>query len=428
MNLNNIEEINEYQYQQLLFNLGMLSYKHEKKDNIENIKEKDDNNISEINQSEDINPELLLENSLKTEENRIFKNSFYILKIDKDKDTIKIEDIRNFLIFVLNIQNYELYHQFKSRYTPEELKALFPLDKYKKEDIPELMLKKQNEDLLSQVDKTNPKNTKYYYVSKNNSIIITLDQVPIIKRDFNILSLNYRNNKKQSNSEEKVNAYYKKVYPFKPKINENSEKIYQKNKDKLYMGSNETYTTNSQYKNPKMQYIDRILLLEKKRIQENQKMKEELEKNKIKECTFKPKINQVKKQKNDNNKQDKNNTKKINRFEVLYEEGKQKIQLKRDRSKEEIEIEEQKNECTFQPDIYSLTQQKIPETRFTNDIYNEKEYKYLYERLKHGRLERMVKESNKERYGLNNELKQFFKDNKEFNYLQNQAYFDPNEP
>ena len=30
------------------------------------------------------------------------------------------------------------------------------------------------------------------------------------------------------------------------------------------MGSNENYTTNSQFKNPNMQYIDRILLLEKK--------------------------------------------------------------------------------------------------------------------------------------------------------------------
>ena len=433
LNLNNNEEINENQYQQLLFNLGMLSYKPENKDNKDNIKENDDNdnNNSEINKMDDINPELLLENSLKTEENKIFKNSFNILKIDKDKDIIKIDDIRNFLIFVLNIQNYEFYYQFKSKYNPEELKALFPLDKYKKEDIPELMIKKQNEELLSQIDKSNLKNIKYFYFSKNNTIIFTLDKAPIIKKDFNILSLNYRNNKKQSNDEEKVNAYFKKIYPFKPTINENSEKIYQKNKEKLNMGSNENYTTNSQFKNPNMQYIDRILLLEKKRIQENQKMKEELEKNKIKECTFKPKINQdyiMKKQKNDKNKQDKNNSKKNNRFEELYEEGKQKIQLKRDRSKEEIEIEEQGNECTFQPDIYSLSQQKIPETRFSNDIYNEKEYKYLYERLKHGRLERMVKESNKERYGLNNELKQFVKDNKEFNYLQNQVYFDPNDP
>ena len=40
----------------------------------------------------------------------------------------------------------------------------------------------------------------------------------------------------------------------------------------------------------------------------------------------------------------------------------------------------------------------------------------------------MVKDSNTDRYGLSNELKQFVKDNKEYNYIQNQAYFDPDDP
>ena len=299
------------------------------------------------------------------------------------------------------------------------------------------MIKKQNEDLISEIDKSNPNNNKYYCVSKNNKIIFTLDKSPLIKKDFDILSLNYRNKKKKSNDEEKIITYFKSKCPFKPKINENSEKIYQKNKDKLLMVTNDTYTTNSQNKRTNMEYIDRILLLDKKRIAENQKMKEELEKKKIKECTFKPKINTTypfmkkqKKKKTDEKDKTKINKKdkKAKRFEELYEKGKQKIKSKRDKPKEEIEIEEQGNECTFQPDIYTLNQQKIPETKFSNDIYNEKEYKYLYERLKHGRLERMVKESNNDRFGLNNELKQFVKDNKEFNYLQNQEYFDPDDP
>ena len=182
-----------------------------------------------------------------------------------------------------------------------------------------------------------------------------------------------------------------------------------------------------------MDYIDRILLLDKKRIADNQKIKEELEKKKVQECTFRPKINtsypfmkKIRKNSGDSNN---NNYKKgLNRIDELYEKGKQIVQSKRDRTKEEIDIEEQGDECTFQPDIYSLPQEKIPDTKFTNDIYNEKEYKYLYERLKHGRLERMVKDSNTNRFGLNNELKQFVKDNKEYNYLQNQIYFDPDDP
>ena len=428
------EEINEYQYHQLLYNLGMVSYEPDQKE-----KEKEENkNIIEKNRNEENNPELLLENSFKVEENKIIKNSFNILKIEKDKDKIKINDIKNFLIFVLNIHNYEFYHQFKSKHNIDELKALFPPDKFKKEDIPELMLKKQNEDLLSEIDKLNKNNNKYYSISKNNKIIFTLDKSPIIKKDFDILSLNYRNKKNKSNNEEKIITYFKNKCPFKPKINENSEKIYQKNKDKLLMVTNDTYTTNSQNKKTNMEYIDRILLLDKKRIAENQKKKEELEKKKIKECTFKPKINTTypfmkkqKKNKADEKKEKTKNRKEKKgpkRFEELYEKGKQKIKSKRDKPKEEIELEEQGNECTFQPDIYTLNQQKIPETKFSNDIYNEKEYKYLYERLKHGRLERMVKDSNNDRFGLNNELKQFVKDNKEFNYLQNQAYFVPDDP
>ena len=437
LGLKNKEEINEYQYHQLLYNLGMVSYEPDKK---ENQKEKEENKgVMDKNKSEESNPEFLLENSLKIEENKIIQNSFNILKIEKDKDKIKINDIKNFLIFVLNIHNYEFYHQFKTKHNPDELKALFPLDKYKKEDIPELMLKKQNEDLLSEIDKSNPNNNKYYYMSKTNKIIFTLDKSPVIKKDFDILSLNYRNKKKKSNNEEKIITYLKNKCPFKPKINENSEKIYQKNKDKFLMVTNDTYTTNSQNKKSNMEYIDRILLLDKKRIADNQKKKEKLEENKIKECTFKPKINTtypfMKKQKKKKTDEKKDKTKNKpkdkkgpKRFEELYEKGKQKLKLKRDKPKEEIEIEEQGNECTFQPDIYTLSQHKIPETKFSNDIYNEKEYKYLYERLKHGRLERMVKDSNNDRFGLNNELKQFVKDNKEFNFLQNQAYFDPDDP
>ena len=41
-----------------------------------------------------------------------------------------------------------------------------------------------------------------------------------------------------------------------------------------------------------MDYIEKILLQDKKRIYEIQKAKEEIEKNELKECTFKPKINQ----------------------------------------------------------------------------------------------------------------------------------------
>lgn len=405
-------ELDEYQYYQLLYNLGMVTYNLDK-----NEKEENKNDIERNNNTEELTPEILIENSLKIEEKKLVKNSFNILKLEEKKNKIKLIDIKNFLIFVLDNQLYEFYYQFKRKHTPEEIKNLFPSNKFKKECIPNEIIKRYNEELIYEVDKTNPKNTKYYYVSKDNKIIFTLDQLQLIKKDFNILSINYRNHKEKS-TDGKLDNLYK--YPFKPKINEKSEKIYHQYKDKILLTQNEN--------NVNMKHIDRLLLLDKKRIAENQKIKEELDKIRIQECTFKPKINLScpKGKKNSKEKNNSNNTNKNkkNKFEELYEKGKIILQSKKDRTKEEIELEKQKNELTFQP---SLAKESIPVTNFENDIYNEKEYKFLYDRLMHGRLERMVKENNNDRYELNKELKKFVKDNKEYNYIQNQDYFNFND-
>ena len=442
-NETNFEELNESQYHKLLYNLSMVTYPPDTKDkDIKNEENKIKDDIKEENNKQnEIEPEIIIENMLKVDENKLINDSFNLLKLDQEK--AKIIDIKNFLIFVLDNQNYDLYQQYKINHE-QELKDLFPLDKYKKEDIPELILKKQNEELLSNIDKSNKKNNKYFSISKDNKIIFTLDKSPNIKKDFSMFGLNYRNKRKKG-KEEKLLNIIKEKYPFKPTINMKSEKLYKKYKDKIYPIQNDTVNSNSNSQIKKlnnMEYIDRILLLDKKRIAENQKIKEEMQKKEIKECTFKPKINQtypvmVRTNKEDNQNQNpyandnnkiikKNIVKSKNKFEELYEKGKKILQSKKDKPREEIELEQQREECTFQPNIKN-NDLKIPKTNFNNDIYNEKEYKYLYERLRHGRLERMVKDSNNDRYGLNNELKQFVKDNKEFNFIQNQAYFEPND-
>ena len=424
----NLEELNNYQYHKLLYNLGMVTYPPEQKSKKVEQDNKED--------------EFIAESSLKLEEIKLVNDSFNLLKLNEDK--IKVIDIKNFLICVLDFENYNLYLMYKESHE-QDIKDIFPLDKYKKDDIPELIINKQNEELISKIDKANKYNNKYFSISTINKIIFTLDKYINIKKDFSLFSLNYRNQKKKTN-DDKILNYMKKQCPFKPEINEKSNKIYQKYKDKVFAMQNETVTSNSnsQLKKSNMEYIDRILLLDKKRIAETQKIKEEMEKKQIKECTLKPRINQYqlikkgKKEENkDINKNEENNNKDIknkrnvkskNKFQELYEEGRNKIKNKINKTREEIELEEQKSECTFQPNIKELPHKKIPKTNFKNDIYNEKEYKILYERLKHGRHERMVKDSNNNRYGLNDELKQFVKDNKEYNYIQNQQYFDPDDP
>ena len=95
----------------------------------------------------------------------------------------------------------------------------------------------------------------------------------------------------------------------------------------------------------------------------------------------------------------------------LYEKGTADIKKKKNKTKEEIEVEKQMKECTFHPNIQ--IEEEIIHTKFINDIHKEKEYKNLYERLKKGRMERMVKNSVNDRYNLNKDLQKFVKQSKE---------------
>ena len=227
-----------------------------------------------------------------------------------------------------------------------------------------------------------------------------------------MFALNYRNSKKPSKDVNKL-LKNKKEYNFKPSINENSEKLYQKYKDKKVPAQTEANVPNNiSERDSHMEYIERILLNDRKRIAETQKMKEELEKKQLKECTFRPKINQEYRSRIGGSVQNKESkSQKKNRMLELYEKGTADIKKKKDRKKEEIEVEKQIKECTFHPNI--KRQQIVPETKFHNDIYQEKEYKDLYERLKNGRMERMVKNSAVDRFGLNQDLKKYIKQNKE---------------
>ena len=134
---------------------------------------------------------------------------------------------------------------------------------------------------------------------------------------------------------------------------------------------NEGSAGNLQGKDPHMEYIERILLHDKKRIAETQKVKEELEKKELKECTFKPKINQdYISNKKDKNIQNANNDKK-NRMVELYEKGTADIKKKKDKTIEEMEVEQQIKECTFHPNI------KIKKIQIKKIITKKKEIKLL---------------------------------------------------
>ena len=400
------ENLTEEELHNLLYNIGMVTHSFDEKDNNEDQKNKNEENNEEQNDKKN-NAENSTENTntLKTDENKLISEIVKCLK--NESNEINKEDIKNFLICVLGIQKYAFYHKYKTEHE-SQLKELYPPNKFKKEDIPEIFIKKHNEELLSNVEKNNEKNTKYSYHANTGKIYISLEKGHAIKKDFNLLALNYRNYKDPSKENKALK--HKKEFNFKPQINENNEKFYKKYVEKTNPAANEGSDKKNQGKDAHMEYIDRNMLFNKKKIEDNKKAKEEQEKDQLKECTFKPKINtkySTKKKKTE--KKDKNEKK--NRMVEMYQKGTADILKRKNRTKEEMEAESQIKECTFQPNLKE--EKKIPETKFTNDIYKEKEYKHLYERLRQGRMERLVKESANDRYDLNNELKNFVKESKE---------------
>ena len=431
-NVNN-DELDEKEYYELLYNLGMINYTEDKNESKKKEEINVDINIKLNNTTK--NQEV---NTFTIEEKKLVKYSFNLLKLRNNK--VKISNLKYFLTFLLNLHNYYFYHQYKLNHSPEELKNLYPLNKYKKEDIPLMMIKKYNQELLSLTDKYNPNNTKYFYLNKNdkNKIIITLENRFYIKKDFSLFSLNYFNHKKsyvpKSILELKNLAFYKSIYPqllggLNTTTNRTSE-------NKSIGKSSNKSSNKSQNKAKNIEHIDKLLLLEKRRIAKNEKIKEELEDKKIKECTFKPKINlecplylNLTKEKYKKFLSKKNtDNKKMNRIEEMYEQGKQTVKSRKNRSKIEIEIEQQLHECTFHPQLQTFQNKKQEKVKFKNDIYNEKQYISLYERLKKGRLNQLVKESNNDRYELNDQLKKFIKDSKKYNLLNSQNYYSKTLP
>ena len=404
------DELDENQYYELLYNLGMINYI---KDNEEDEKKEAEFN-TKIKRNK-IKKYLISHiTSVNTKEKNLLKNSFNILKLGNDK--IKISNLKKFLYFILNLHNYYFYHEYKFKHGPEEIQKLYESEKCNKDKVSLEIVKKYNDELLSEIDKSNINNTKYFYISKKNKnkIIITLDNYSQIKKDYFLFNFNYRNHKIENIHK---NILESKISCIPDKINDNLTST------RSCVNKN----NKSQNKVKSKEYIDRLLFQKKRQKEKKDKIKEELEFKKIQECTFKPKTNIIFpsyiKDKRKYNKKNINNQN-INRLEEMYEHGKKAVKARKNKSKIEIEIEEQINECTFQPHLYTATKQKKKDDNVFNDINNDEQYQSFYKRLKQGRFNKMVKDISKERFELSDQLKKYLKEYKENNVLKNQEYYN----
>lgn len=257
--------------------------------------------------------------------------------------------------------------------------------------------------------------TKYGAFDEHNNFMIPLDKAKVINKEFSIFYINFMNRKahltKRVQKKNNSNSFSAQA-TYKPQINENSNRIYNEYRNKI-LDLNNPEEINSKKDKEKgiMEYIDKLIVKKKKKENMYAKMKEEINEKEMEGCTFKPKINE-----------DYHLTKegievddRTDRWDKLYKTGIQIISSKKDKSKDIIEVELYGKECTFRPKIY--TEQPIKEdSKIHNDIYNEKSYELLYNRLKKGRLERYIKESVHERGEFPPQLDEFMNKNKKDSY------------
>ena len=126
---NNNEYLNEEEIRDLLHLMGMISSPNK---NI--LKENDEENKEKI-----IITESPLENPIQQEENRLI--NLFMNNFKNEENQINKEDFKNFLICVVGLQKYYFYYLYKSQHD-KEISEEF---KCKKEDIPELIIKKEKE-------------------------------------------------------------------------------------------------------------------------------------------------------------------------------------------------------------------------------------------------------------------------------------------
>ena len=337
----------------------------------------------------------IVEGALQQKEKKLVTILFNSLK--NEEDMIEIEHLFKFLISVLGLNYYDLYKEFKKTHEESEVNLIMNENKPKNDKI-DFIINKQNNENESKIDNENKRNNKYISFDKDNQLIIPISKSKIIKKDFQLFSINYMSKTKNKKSKDKIKE---EEYSFKPNINKKSEKLYEDIIINLKDIDDKNLNDNNENINHK-EFIERLYKQNNKKLAQYEKMREELEKKELENCTFKPKTN---------NFSSITKARGANRFNELFHKGSQKEKNRKNKTQEEFEFEKYGSECTFKPNIKNKKVNK--KSNFKNDIYNEKSYKLLYDRLKKGRIERLIKENANDRFGYDEILKDYIKKNKE---------------
>ena len=233
---------------------------------------------------------------------------------------------------------------------------------------------KINNDLSSRI----VDNKKYGGFDKNGNFIITLTQGKLISKDF---------------------ASFYQNYSYKPTVANNSA-VKQRQNNQL-SSNKKSHSKSKSINHSNNQVMNRIQQLyqesaKKKNMieKEMEKYQQEKEKEELKLCTFKPKINQNSHYKNNIFPVDESLSTPEKRIEMLYKKGTESLLSKKDKTRNEMEIEKYQSECTFKPETHEVKYEIFDKEK---SIYQDDDLMKFNQRLKKGRDEREYRESALER-------------------------------
>ena len=270
-----------------------------------------------------------------------------------------------------------------------------------------------NRDLLGRIVNY----VKYGGFDLDNNFIITCNHSKLISKNF-ISFYQYYNNpnlykdeiKDNNLSNNKIKTYKKISTPITNNNNNHKIKIQERSNRNIIQNNTENKRQNKSTSNSKR--IEQLYLESAKKRnhleKEKEKYLEQKEKEERKICTFRPKINSNSQYKNNIIPVGQNGNLQELRMEMLYKKGTENLLNKKDKTLEEIELEKNKKELTFKPNIKEVNYNMFNKNLNIDDYDIQK----FNKRLQKGREERELRISALERgeFLINNQRN--FSDNK----------------
>jgi len=270
-----------------------------------------------------------------------------------------------------------------------------------------------NRDLLGRIVNY----VKYGGFDLDNNFIITCNHSKLISKNF-ISFYQYYNNpnlykdeiKDNNLNNNKIKTYKKISTPITNNNNNHKIKIQERSNRNIIQNNTENKRQNKSTSNSKR--IEQLYLESAKKRnhleKEKEKYLEQKEKEERKICTFRPKINSNSQYKNNIIPVGQNGNLQELRMEMLYKKGTENLLNKKDKTLEEIELEKNKKELTFKPNIKEVNYNMFNKNLNIDDYDIQK----FNKRLQKGREERELRISALERgeFLINNQRN--FSDNK----------------